>query len=204
MTLQEKKDRLVSLEWEDFRNVNNAGGKASCQQSPRTFALMRSAQFAPWPEDLVDSYLQDLEEAKEKGRSLPAEKYAWMMESTVPEEFARIRHLLPALDDETKELVEQIVSPQLRWMKEYYEAFPHLSAGNRLLTTAEDRPEMTSFETYLRGELRTYSVRTLKRYLAFVKEMQRTGGNPAMMTMEATVRACGYRSLSEAEQAYAQ
>ena len=36
MTLEEKKERLIAMEWEDFRNVNNEGGKADCQENPGT------------------------------------------------------------------------------------------------------------------------------------------------------------------------
>ena len=197
---EETIERIIALEWEDFRNVNNEGGKAVCQERPGTFALMRRAQFSPWPEELAESYLADLEEAKKQGRNLPAEKYAWMMESTAPEAFARIQSLLPAPSSEAKALAEEIIAPQVRWMKEYYEAYPDLSAGNRPLTTAEDRPDDTSFETYLRGELYTYSERTLRICLAFVKTLQARGENLALLTMEAIVRAYGYRSLTEAEE----
>ena len=70
MTLEEKKERLIAMEWEDFRNVNNEGGKADCQENPGTFHAMRKSQFAPWPESVVDSYMSDLEEAKKQAFEL--------------------------------------------------------------------------------------------------------------------------------------
>ena len=201
MTLEEKKDRLIAMEWEDFSNVNNEGGRADCQEDPETFARMRHAQFAPWPESLTDSYISDLAEAKEQGRNLPAEKYAWMMESTAPEAFSRIRYLLPEMSAAKADLVERIVRREVRWMAEYYEKYPHLAAGNRPLTTAEDRPDDTSFETYLRGELRTYSEWTLAEYQAFLEDLERQGKNLAFLTMEAMVREYGYKSLEDADKA---
>ena len=203
MTLEEKKERLIAMEWEDFRNVNNEGGKADCQENPGTFHAMRKSQFAPWPESVVDSYMSDLEEAKKQGRNLPAEKYAWMMESTAPEAFARISHLLPALTDAKKELIERIVALEVGWMGEYYKTYPHLSAGNRPLTTAEDAPDDTSFETYLRGELKTYSEWTLAEYWGFLEDLQKKGQNLAFMTMEAMVKEYGYPDLTAADEAEA-
>ena len=174
MTLEEKKERLIAMEWEDFRNVNNEGGKADCQENPGTFHAMRKSQFAPWPESVVDSYMSDLEEAKKQGRNLPAEKYAGMMESTAPEAFARIAHLLPALTDAKKELIERIVALEVSWM-----------------------------ETYLRGELKTYSEWTLAEYWGFLEDLQKKGQNLAFLTMEAMVKEYGYPDLTAADEAEA-
>ena len=203
MTLEEKKERLIAMEWEDFRNVNNEGGKADCQENPGTFHAMRKSQFAPWPESVVDSYMSDLEEAKKQGRNLPAEKYAWMMESTAPEAFARISHLLPVITEAKKDLIERIAALEVGWMGEYYKTFPHLSAGNRPLTTAEDEPDDTSFETYLRGELKTYSEWTLAEYWGFLEDLQKKGQNLAFLTMEAMVKEYGYPDLKAADEAEA-
>lgn len=59
----------------------------------------------------------------------------------------------------------------------------------------------TSFETYLRGELKTYSLPTLRLLRAFTEELDAAGGNLAILTMEATAKAYGYVSLAEAEAA---
>ena len=37
MTKQEKIEKLIQMEWEDFQKVNNEGGRASCQDDPETF-----------------------------------------------------------------------------------------------------------------------------------------------------------------------
>ena len=54
MTLTEKKQQLIDLEWQFFQGVHNEGGRADCQNNLPTFRLMRGSQFAPWPEALVD------------------------------------------------------------------------------------------------------------------------------------------------------
>ena len=78
-------DEIVRREWEMFQNVNNEGGRASCQDDWPTFHVMREAQYAPWPQDLLSRFLLDLVNAKLEGRNLVMEKYAYMMEFTEPD-----------------------------------------------------------------------------------------------------------------------
>lgn len=199
MTLEEKKQSLAQEEWEQFQKVQNEGGRASCQDDPETFFRMRRSQFSTWPEELVDSYAADLRQAREEGRLLPAEKYAWMMEHTAPEQFSRIAHLLPAPTELSLRLIEEIVELQVPWMAEYRAKYPALAAGNRPLRAEEDTPYVTSFETYLRGELRTYSEGTLLLYLDHLKNLKRQGKNLSLLIMESMVKSYGYRDLDQAE-----
>lgn len=199
MTLQEKKEALIQTEWELFQQVENEGGRASCQDDPETFFIMRRSQFAHWPEDLTDSYSRDLKRAKEMGRNPLAEKYGWMMESTAPEQFARIRRLLPERSELSRRLVDQIAAIHMEWMAEYREKYPNLAAGNRAFRSSEDSAWDTSFETYLKGELSTYSEETLLLYLAFAKELKKEGKSLALLIMEEQVKAYGYRDLEDAE-----
>ena len=198
-TLEEKKERLIDMEWEMFHEVKNEGGPADCQNDPETFRIMRRSQFACWDEDLVDSYTMDLVHARSVGRNLPAEKYAWMMASTAPEEFAAISHLLEKPTEKTVRLIEEIVSQEVEWMAEYEEKYPVFSLGNRELRTSSDTPEETSFETYLRGELYTWSSETVGLYREFIRRIKEEGKNLALLTMETMVKSYGYRDLDEAE-----
>ena len=199
MTREEKIEQLIKMEWEDFQNVQNEGGRAACQDDPKTFFIMRRSQFLPWTEEVIDSYIADLQAAREEGRNLLAEKYGWMMEHTAPEQFRAIRHLLkgPSLGGE--QLIDEIADIQLTWMREYRNAYPALASGNRALYAEEDTPYDTSFETYLRGELHTYSDLTLRRYLNFLKDLKKAGKNLTLMIMEEEVKAYGYRDLDDAE-----
>ena len=72
-----------------FDEVQNNGGRAECQNNPREFEIMRSSQLKTWSEDVLKSYLHDLTSAAYSKRNLLTEKYAYMMESTYPEEFAQ-------------------------------------------------------------------------------------------------------------------
>lgn len=199
MTPEEKKHLLAQMEWSQFQQVQNQGGRAACQDDPETFFRMRESQFASWPEGLADSYADDLRRAEEGGRNLLAEKYAWMMERTAPEEFAGLAHLLKAPSKRALDLIEEIVALQLPWMAAYRKAYPALAAGNRPLTSREDLPWETSFETYLRGELHTYSEGTLALYLDHLRSLADGGKNLTLLIMETMVRSYGYRDLAQAE-----
>ena len=78
------------------------------------------------------------------------------------------------------------------------------SAGPmRVLRTAEDTAQSTSFETYLRGELGTYSERTMALYRRFVDDLLRKGRNLTEETIAHTVALAGFADLAEAEAAQA-
>lgn len=147
----------------------------------------------------MDSYTADLEAAEEVGRNLLTEKYAWMMEDTAPEEFAQLRRFLPEPSLLQKEMLDEITQIQIAWMREYAEKYPRLAAGNRAIRAAEATPGETSFETYLRGELHTYSEDTLLLYRDMIRSLKAQGVNMSLLIMEANVKAYGYQSLEDAE-----
>lgn len=189
---------IIDLEWEAFQSVHNLGGRASCQNDRITFFIMRKSQFLTWNEETRTRYLQDLLLAKEKGRNLLEEKYARMMEHTAPDEYARFMHSLPRVADETKKLIEDIVSIQLKWHKDYVQCYPRLAARARPVDQTGNTLE-TSFETYLRGELLTYSPETLQTYAAHIRHQNELGKNMSIETMENTAKMYGYASATEAE-----
>ena len=169
-------EQIVEMEWEMFQNVRNTGGRAACQDDFETFDVMRKSQFLIWDLPLLESYWQDLQEGKAQGRNLVMEKYAYMMESTAPKEYEAIATGLPKISEEKQAMVEQIVAIQVGWREEFAEKYPHLSGQARIIHTSEDTLYDISFETYLRGELKTYSMQTLvlygRRIVAFVQEQK--------------------------------
>lgn len=56
----------------------------------------------------------------------------------------------------------------MEWEKEFFERYPIFSSMGRPLYSSEDNDIETSIETYLRGELLSYSEKTLKLYLNYV------------------------------------
>ena len=96
MTKEEIIAKIIAIEWKMFQDVPNIGGTAPCQEERQTFEIMRLSQAASWSEEALASYLDDLTEALKQERNLMTEKYARMMESTSPAEYARIEHLVPS------------------------------------------------------------------------------------------------------------
>lgn len=174
---------------DQFQHTNNEGGRASCQGNRPMFEVMRASQFAAWPQELLTSYLADLREADAGGRNLVTEKYARMMASTAPEIYARdLEPHLPRLSEARIAQQERIIKRQLAWAHEFADRYPALGAGMRVFDTAEDSETTTSFETYLRGELATYSQRTLDLYERFVRECERRQENLTEQIIANTVR----------------
>lgn len=197
-------EEVIRREWDQFQRTENEGGRASCQGNWPMFHQMRASQFMTWPEDLLRSYLDDLDEANRVGRNLVTEKYARMMASTAPDEYReRIEPFIPRLSDERIARQERVIAVQVAWARDFRGRYPKLGAAMRVLTTAEDTPEDTSFETYLRGELGTYSDRTMALYEAMVENLQAAGRNLTEQTVANTVRLGGFADLTEAEAAQA-
>ncbi len=192
-------NELCEREWQMFDKVNNAGGRASCQQDPVFFRKMRACQFENWNLPLLYSYRHDLIEAEKNGRNLLTEKYAWMMSWTHPEEFARIRDALPIISAEKRDLVSAIVSKQSAWEDEVDKRYPYMRSGGRQLTQDLEKGRSASFQTYLAGELMTYSTDTLKLYLDWMHELQANGENMALLTARSIAIAYGYNSLEDAD-----
>ena len=202
-----KKDvirELCELEWTMFDRVQNEGGRASCQNDPAFFKKMRACQFESWSEPLLESYKRGVEEAARQGRNPLAEKYAFMMERTHPRDFENIRESLPPVSEEARSLIAAISKIQLDWEREVDSAYPHMRAGGRPLTSDGDTPWQTSFETYLDGELKTYSLETLRLYADYGEKCRAEGRNLAKEVAEHTARAYGYASLEDAERKAAQ
>lgn len=202
--MEEKKkqliEELIELEYDAFDKTRNVGGRAACQNDWPTFHIMRESQYMTWNEDMLESYIADFKMANERGWNLITEKYARMMESTVPQEYELLKDSLPVLNDWQKKVIEQIVEIQVEWMEDFAKKHPNISSRARLIHTYEDQPDDTSYETYLRGELGTYSGETLSKYAAFIVNLARDKKNLAEMIMENTVRLYGYSSFDDVKE----
>nr|MCR5113885.1 DUF4125 family protein [Acholeplasmatales bacterium] len=157
-------NRIVDLEWNQFTILENIGGRADCQDNFEYFKMMRKSQALSFDLDLLKSYQSDLLNAQDGGYSLPEIKYAYMMESTNPFEFNKIKDRLPIISDKQNALIEMIVSTQVEQMEDFNKLNPDLGRSMRTIRTSTDSPNNTSYETYLRGELKSYSEKTLFLY----------------------------------------
>lgn len=188
-------EEIIACEWEMFGHVANVGGRTSCQEDPTTFRIMRASQCTTWAEDILRSYLHDLESAHAQGRNLLAEKYAWMMEATHRHEYEQIKHQLPQLDEQTVALIEAIVAIHVNWQQAVDQQYPRYRQKGRPLTSTADTRWVTSFETYLRGELKTYSRNTLELYYDYTIHCKEQKRNLAKENLSNIVEAYGYPPL---------
>lgn len=192
-------DTIVEMEWEAFDKVKNEGGRASCQDDYSTFSIMRKSQYMTWTKEMLESFICDFKEANNNGWNLITEKYGRMEESTAPDKYAEIKDSLPVIPPMKKAIIEEIVSIQVKWMEDFAARYPKAAGNARSVHTSEDTPYNTSYETYLRGELSTYSDMTLDLYGRFVADLLSKDSNLAEMTMENTAKMYGYSGLDDLE-----
>ena len=190
---------IVKLEWISFDKVQNEGGRADCQDDWTTFSIMRKSQYMAWTRELLESFILDIAEANEESRNLIEEKYGRMMESTAPDKYQEIKAVFPVLSDERIAIQEQIIQIQVQWMEEFAANYKYMAGNARSIHTSEDTMYNTSYETYLRGEISTYSDVTLKLYAQFIVDIFNRGDNLARIIMENTAKLYGFDSLEQAD-----
>jgi len=201
MHVDEQILRLVEKEWELFRRVQNKGGPADCQSDRRTFFIMRCSQFMAWSPEVRICYEQDLDAATAAGRNLLTEKYAHMMRYTFPEEYAALKDRLPKVPAEAENLIGQILKLVLNWAVDMERKYPWLMAVSRPIDSTQDA-RGTSIETYTRGELATYSVKTLAALLAYYTAKHEAGINLQEATVGISAQFYGYSSLEQANEIF--
>ncbi len=192
-------DEIIELEWNQFDKVNNEGGRADCQDDFATFNIMRRSQFMVFTDELLESYKDDLITANETHQNLIEQKYARMMASTAPQQYSEIEPYLPVKSDEQREHIENIISIQIPMMEEFARMYPKMAGNARSIHTYEDSAYNTSYETYLRGELLSYSLRSVLLYEQMIRKMKEQGENIAKLIMTNTALLYGYDSLEHAE-----
>ena len=97
-------------------------------------------------------------------------------------------------------IIEEIAKLQVSAMEELTNKYPLVADTARSIHTSEDTPFNTSYETYLRGELSTYSDKTLQLYGRYLVDLLSKEINPAMLIMDNTAKLYGYSSLEELEE----
>ena len=191
-------EKILEKEWKYFSNLNNIGGRADCQDNREDFIIMRKSQWETFNEETLLSYLEDL---NSKNNPL-FQKYAQMMKYNSPEEYEKIKDILEKASDEKNDLVNKIMFIYMEWEKEFFEKYPIFSSMGRPLYSSEDNDIETSIETYLRGELLSYSEKTLKLYLNYVIDNKEKNINLAIKNMDNLARMQGFNDSNDVEEYY--
>ncbi|CAM3087254.1 DUF4125 domain-containing protein [Streptobacillus felis] len=190
---------IIDREWEMFTVLKNTGGPAECQNNKPEFIVMRKGQWDNLPINILQSYLIDLKKAEEIGRNLLEEKYIRMMEFSAPEEFEGVKDLLPALSPGVEVLIKKIEKTYLAWGDEFEAKFPKFSKLCRPLRSEGDQPERASVQTYLRGELCSYSLKTILFYSDYIEDCVKKGINLIYETHSEVVKMKGFESIEAVE-----
>lgn len=192
-------EQIIKAEFKAFDKVQNVGGRASCQNDWPTFSIMRKSQYMTWNRTMLLQYLYDFIREISLGHNLIEEKYGRMMESTAPEEYEAIKEHFPVINPDKKNIIEQIVQFQVSWMEDFAKKYPTLAENARSIHTGDDSIANTSYETYLRGEISTYSDKMLELYGRYIVEYAHNGKNLAFDIMTNSVHLYGYTDLDSAE-----
>ena len=124
------------------------------------------------------------------------------MESTAPDEYRALADKLPRRSTERLEMQEEIIEIRVRQEEEFALRYPNLHNTARPVHTSEDTLWDTSFETYQRGELGTYSDKTVKLYRDMIMRMDKNGENLSEKTVANMVRFYGFDSVKSADEYY--
>ena len=191
-------DEILEKEWNYFSNLNNIGGRADCQDNREDFIIMRKAQWLTFNEETLLSYLEDL---NSKNNPL-FQKYGQMMKYNSPKEYEKIKNLLEQPSSQKLDLVEKIMEIYMKWEEEFFKAYPIFSSMGRPLYSKQDDDEDTSIETYLRGELLSYSEKTLALYLKYILKMKNKNINLAVKNMDNLTSMQGFENSQDVENYY--
>ena len=85
------------------------------------------------------------------------------------------------------------------WEQEVINKYPKIAGRGRPLYSKSDTPEITSIETYLRGELYSYSEKTNLLYYNYIQKCLDEKKNLALENIQNIVIEKGFESLEEAE-----
>ena len=191
-------DEILEKEWNYFSNLNNIGGRADCQDNREDFIIMRKAQWLTFNEETLLSYFEDL---NSKNNPL-FQKYGQMMKYNSPKEYEKIKNLLEQPSSQKLGLAEKIMEIYMKWEEEFFKAYPIFSSMGRPLYSKQDDDEDTSIETYLRGELLSYSEKTLALYLKYILEMKNKNINLAVKNMDNLASIQGFENSQDVENYY--
>lgn len=164
-------EKIIEIEWNYFTNLNNTGGRASCQDNHEEFVITRKSQWENLTIDILKSYYEDLKEYQKIHRNPLFEKYAYMMEFTHKDEYEKIKAFLPVKNEENEKLIDEIEKIVMNWEREFVKKYPILAKITRGVDI-NDEGSIASTRTYLRGEHSTYSVKTNKLYLEYIQNLK--------------------------------
>lgn len=171
-------NKIVKDEENFFVRTKNIGGKADCQNELGNFIFARKAYWNIYNIDILKQYMCDVDNYKKEEKNPVALKYAYMMKQTDTNSYTKIERLIPPIDENKKRLIESILMIYMKWETEVDVRKP------RKLFSYEDTLNKTSIETYMRGELSTYSLETLYLIVDYFLWNLKNGNNLVLQNID--------------------
>lgn len=193
-------NNIIAEEWDMFQNTQNVGGRAWCQDDKVQFDANRRAQFEIWNESTLRLYSIDLEKAKNDQQNLVTLKYAYMMETTAPDEYALLKDRLPEIDEEKRWYIDRMAEMTASWCEQFATVYPNLARHGRPARPIPTAPGITSAQTYCKGELSTYSLETLKSLYEVYRQYEQEQKNLFEKSVENEILFLLNKSLKEVEE----
>lgn len=186
---------ILDIEWELFTNLNNNGGRASCQDNKQEFYITRSSQWESLSKEIVESYLNDLYRAEDMGRNLLFEKYVYMMEYTHNDEYQKLKMYLPKEDVMKNKIISMIENKVMKWEEELSKKYPKFFSKTRKLDEINSN-SIAPVRVYLIGEHKSYSYTTNLYYYDYISKLEY---NLVEEIFTKIVKKKGFSDLDEAE-----
>ena len=149
------------------------------------FIVSRHAYWSMYSTPVLQSYLHDLEVARMRGHNLVTFKYGYMMAFTHPDEFLAIKDKLPPMSSTKISLVTAIMALYMKWELAIQAETPGYDTHHRPIQSKDNSMTHTSVETYMTGELQSYSEETLQCILAHFLQCSKNDINPVKGYLQA-------------------
>ena len=161
--------KITEIEFSMHKALNAYGGVQECQTNISYYYNMRISQHINMSLEFLNSYLSDLEYARDNNISLPFIKYAFMEEFTDNKLYQEAKKYLPTISEKRRKLQEAIISLQIEMLQKYQKTNSDY-LKMRTIYSSTDSINNASYETYLRAELSSYSENSV---LEYAKELTR-------------------------------
>lgn len=168
-------NKVIAIEQDMFRLVNSTIYPPS-QDRMDNFSLMRRVHHSIWPLSIIDSYLEDLTQAKMIGRNFIAEK------------FACLEGRIPTIKESRQ--IDEIVATELSWMAEIAPLYPTLLS-----------PLDSAVEVYIQCEYAVLSNTTITKIRDYLAKAKAKEINLVEERYQNLCHAMGYESITDMERA---
>ena len=165
-----KDDLIISIiqqEWPLFTSTQNVDHRSPCQDQMANFIVSRHAYWSMYSTPVVTF------------------KYGYMMEATHPDEFLAIKDKLPSISNVKLSLVTAIMALYMKWELDIQLEIPGYDTHHRPIQAKDNSLTHTSVETYMTGELQSYSENTLECILAHFLQCSKNNINPVQEYLKA-------------------